>query len=105
MAHRPVRRLWHDDTNDNADANFDHEFTFGGEDPPSYTIEAGMPFFRHTGVKLDSIALEFTRSGPAATTVDASAERETRAGAPCPVPGGSLAAPPRSPNFRHLGGR
>jgi hypothetical protein len=34
----------------------------GGDDLPSYTVEVGMPkvpaFFRHAGVKLNSIALE-----------------------------------------------
>jgi hypothetical protein len=37
-------------------------------------------FFRHAGVKLNSIALEFTRSGPAAATITAIAQGETRFG-------------------------
>jgi Phage tail tube protein len=37
-------------------------------------------FFRHAGVKLNSIALEFTRSGPAAATISAIAQGETRFG-------------------------
>jgi Phage tail tube protein len=37
-------------------------------------------FFRHAGVKLNSIALEFTRSGPAAATINAIAQGETRFG-------------------------
>jgi hypothetical protein len=57
------------DTTDNLDGSWDHEFTSGGDDLPSYTLEVGMPkvpaFFLHAGVKLNSIALEFTRSGPA----------------------------------------
>jgi hypothetical protein len=56
------------DMTDNLDGSWDHEFASGGEDLPSYTIEVGMPkvpaFFVHAGVKLNSIALEFTRSGP-----------------------------------------
>jgi len=34
-------------------------------------------FFLHAGVKLNSIALEFTRSGPAAATINAIAQGET----------------------------
>jgi hypothetical protein len=37
-------------------------------------------FFVHAGVKLNSIALEFTRSGAAAATVSAIAQGETRFG-------------------------
>ena len=37
-------------------------------------------FFLHAGVKLNSIALEFTRSGPAAATINAIAQGETRFG-------------------------
>ena len=72
------------DTTDNLDGSWDHEFASGGDDLPSYTLEVGMPkvpaFFRHAGVKLNSIALEFTRSGPAAATINAIAQGETRFG-------------------------
>ena len=72
------------DTTDNLDGSWDHEFASGGDDLPSYTLEVGMPkvpaFFRHAGVKLNSIALEFTRSGPAAATISAIAQGETRFG-------------------------
>jgi hypothetical protein len=72
------------DTTDNLDGSWDHEFASGGDDLPSYTLEVGMPkvpaFFVHAGVKLNSIALEFTRSGPAATTINAIAQGETRFG-------------------------
>jgi hypothetical protein len=37
-------------------------------------------FFLHAGVKLNSTALEFTRSGPAAATISAIAQGETRFG-------------------------
>src|SRR5512134_2705770 len=47
------------DTTDNLDGSWDHEFASGGDDPPSYTIEVGMPkvpaFFLHAGVKLNSL--------------------------------------------------
>jgi hypothetical protein len=56
------------DTTDNLDGSWDHEFASGGDDLPSYTVEVGMPkvpaFFRHAGVKLNSIALEFTGPTP-----------------------------------------
>jgi Phage tail tube protein len=72
------------DTTDNLDGSWDHEFASGADDLPSYTLEVGMPkvpaFFLHAGVKLNSIALEFTRSGPAATTISAIAQGETRFG-------------------------
>ena len=72
------------DTTDNLDGSWDHEFASGSEDLPSYTVEVGMAkvpaFFRHAGVKLNSIALEFTRSGPAAATISAIAHGETRFG-------------------------
>jgi hypothetical protein len=67
---------------DNLDGSWDHEFASGGEDLPSYTIEVGMPKVpaSFAGVKLNSIALEFTRSGPAAATISAIAQGETRFG-------------------------
>jgi hypothetical protein len=56
------------DMTDSLDGSWDHEFASGGDHLPSYTIEIGMPkvpaFFVHAGVKLNSIALEFTRWGP-----------------------------------------
>jgi Phage tail tube protein len=71
-------------TTDNLDGSWDHEFASGDDDLPSYTVEVGMPkvpaFFVHAGVKLNSIALEFTRSGPAAATINAIAQGETRFG-------------------------
>ena len=74
------------DSTDNLDGSWDHEFASGGDDLPSYTVEVGMPkvpaFFRHAGVKLNSIALEFTRSGPAAATINAIAQGETRSARP-----------------------
>ena len=77
------------DTTDNLDGSWDHEFASGGDDLPSYTIEVGMPkvpaFFRHSGVKLNSVALEFTRSGPAAATGSAGARpaSSSRTATPC----------------------
>ncbi len=78
----PLEQRLH--TTDNGDGSFDHEFASGGEDLPSYTLEVGMPkvpaFFVHAGVKLNSIALKFTRSGAAAATITAIAQGETRFG-------------------------
>jgi Phage tail tube protein len=72
------------DTTDNGDGSFDHEFASGGKDLPSYTLEVGMPevpvFFVHAGVKLNSVTLEFTRSGAAAVAINAIAQGETRFG-------------------------
>jgi hypothetical protein len=72
------------DTTDNGYGSYDHEFASGGEDLPSYTLEVGMlkvpTFFVHGGVKLNSIALQFTRSGAAAATINAIAQGETRFG-------------------------
>ena len=69
-------------TTDNGDGSFDHVFASGGEDLPSYTLEVGMPrvpaFFVHAGVRLNSLALEFTRSGAAAASIGAIAQGETR---------------------------
>ncbi len=59
-----------------------HVFTSGKDDLPSYTVEVGhkqVPaYFRHGGVVLDSIALEFARSGAAAATIQCVAQGETR---------------------------
>jgi len=71
------------DTTDNLDGSWDHEFASGSDDLPSYTIEVGMPmvpaFFLHAGVKLNSIALEFTRSGAAAAKRAANCSAQTAA--------------------------
>jgi hypothetical protein len=86
------------DTTDNLDGSRDHEFTSGSDDLPSYTIEVGMPkvpaFFRHAGVKLKSIALEFTRSARQCRK----ARRPCRARArPWPREDGGPARVPRQP--------
>jgi hypothetical protein len=63
---------------------YTHTFVSGAADLPSYSIEVGLAqvpaFFMHTGVKLNSIALEFARSGAAAATLNAIAQGETRNG-------------------------
>jgi hypothetical protein len=68
----------------------------GGDDLPSLYgrgRHAKVPaFFRHAGVKLNSIALEFTRSGPAAATINrAVGGRKAAGAAPAkrPLPAGS----------------
>jgi len=61
---------------------YTHQFISGKTDIPSYTLEAGMPevpaWFCHTGVKFNSVALEFSRSGPASATINAIARGEDR---------------------------
>ena len=68
-----------------AGGGYDHVFASGAQDIPSYSIEVGQPevpaFFMHTGVKLNSIALEFQCAGAAAATIGAVAQGETRYGA------------------------
>lgn len=61
---------------------YSHVFASGADTLPSYSIEVGMPqvpaFFMHAGVMLNSIALDFQRSGAAAATVNAIAQGESR---------------------------
>ena len=67
---------------DNLDGTFDHVFVSGVDALPSYSLEVGMSqvpaFFMHAGVVLNSIALDFQRSGAAAATINAIAQGETR---------------------------
>ena len=69
---------------DNLDGTFDHVFVSGIDSLPSYSLEVGMAqvpaFFMHGGVVLNSIALDFQRSGAAAATINAVAQGETRNG-------------------------
>ena len=61
---------------------YSHIFASGADGLPSYTVEVGhkqVPaYFQHDGVVFDSIALEFTRSGAAAATIQCVAQGETR---------------------------
>ena len=61
---------------------YTHEFVSGKDSLPSYTVEVGhsqVPaYFQHDGVVFDSIALEFTRSGAAAATIQCVAQGEQR---------------------------
>ena len=61
---------------------YDHVFASGAQDVPSYSIEVGQPevpaFFVHAGVKVNSLALDFQRSGAAAATISVIAQGETR---------------------------
>jgi hypothetical protein len=67
---------------DNLDGTFDHVYVSGIDSLPSYSVEVGMSqvpaFFMHAGVVLNSIALDFQRSGAAAATINAIAQGETR---------------------------
>lgn len=59
-----------------------HEFISGKDTLPSYSVQIGMPkvpaFFMHTGVVINSLALDFQRSGAAAATISAIAQAEKR---------------------------
>jgi hypothetical protein len=61
---------------------YEHVFTSGGSDLPSYSMEKANPevpaFFVRTGVMFNSIALNFQRSGAATATVAAIAQAEAR---------------------------
>ncbi len=63
----------------------EHEFVSGKDTLPSYSIQVGMPkvpaYFMHTGVVINSLSLDFQRSGAAAATINAIAQAETRYGA------------------------
>lgn len=69
-------------TTDNLDGTYDHVFTSGG-DLPSLTFEVGhtalttAKFYRHTGAKLESIAFDMARTGPANATIGMVAQGET----------------------------
>lgn len=67
------------------DGVFSHVFVSGQEALPSYTVEVGMPqvpaFFRHAGLVVGALALEFQRSGAAAATLQCVAQGEERFGA------------------------
>ncbi|OSM05960.1 phage tail tube protein [Magnetofaba australis] len=63
---------------------YSHEFHSGGASIPSYSVEVGLSqassFFMHQGVKANTLALEFQRSGAAAATLGVIAQGETRNG-------------------------
>lgn len=69
-------------TTDNLDGTYTHVFTSGGT-LPSLTFEVGHPalttpkFYRHTGAKLDSLAFDMARTGPANATIGVVAQGET----------------------------
>ena len=62
---------------------FEHTFESGKTNIPSYTLELGLPqipeFVQFMGVKADSIAFNFQRSGEAQTTISLLAQGEQAA--------------------------
>lgn len=70
-------------TTDNGDGTYDHVFVSGKSVIPSMAFEVGHPrvpvFFRHAGTVLESIALNFERSGNATATIAAVAQGEESA--------------------------
>jgi hypothetical protein len=63
---------------------YQHTFKSGANSLPSVALEVGMPevpaYFAELGVRANSIALNFTRSGPANATINCLAQGEVRAG-------------------------
>ncbi len=76
-----------------------HEFVSGKDTLPSYSVQVGMPkvpaFFMHTGVVINSLSLDYQRSGAAAATISAIAQAETRYGA-------SLGGTPQALTFSRI---
>lgn len=77
----------------------EHVFSSGHASLPSYATEVGMPnvpaYFMHTGVMINSLALDFQRSGAASATINAIAQAENRTNA-------SQAGTPQSLTFNRI---
>lgn len=73
-------------TTDNLDGTYDHVFTSGAE-LPSLALEIGHTalttpkFLMHQGCKLNTLAFDMSRSGPANATIGIVAQGETSSGA------------------------
>lgn len=70
-------------TSETEDGAYSHDFESGKTSIPSYSIEVGLPeipqFIRFMGVRANSIAFNFQRSGEAQVTVNLMAQGETGA--------------------------
>ena len=70
-------------TSETEDGAYSHDFESGKTSIPSYSIEVGLPeipqFIRFMGVRANSIAFNFQRSGEAQVTVNLLAQGETGA--------------------------
>jgi len=70
-------------TSETEDGTYSHDFESGKTSIPSYSIEVGLPeipqFIRFMGVRANSIAFNFQRSGEAQVTVNLMAQGETGA--------------------------
>lgn len=70
-------------TSETDDGTYSHDFESGKTSIPSYSIEVGLPeipqFIRFMGVRANSIAFNFQRSGEAQVTVNLMAQGETGA--------------------------
>ena len=70
-------------TSETEDGAYSHDFESGKTLIPSYSIEVGLPeipqFIRFMGVRANSIAFNFQRSGEAQVTVNLMAQGETGA--------------------------
>lgn len=68
-------------TTENEDGSYSHDFESGKISIPSYSLEVGLPevpqFIRFMGVRANSIAFNFQRSGEAQVTVNLMAQGES----------------------------
>lgn len=68
-------------TTENEDGSYSHAFESGKTSIPSYSLEVGLPevpqFIRFMGVRANSIAFNFQRSGEAQVTINLMAQGES----------------------------
>jgi hypothetical protein len=74
--------LGNPESSENQDKSFAHVFHSGSSLLPSYSLEVGFKevpaYFMHGGVMINSLNLEFARSGAATATLNVIAQGETR---------------------------
>jgi hypothetical protein len=77
-----LKALFGAPTTTGSSAPYSHAFKSGGVTLPSIALEAGMPqipaYYMMAGVRANSIAFNFTRSGEATATINCIGQGETR---------------------------